>query len=115
MPVATLCELRGIEITDVFRVRTFIRPAGRGADEDWQRWSMYNLTRTGQGGQSGNRPFVPPAIRAGIGVLVTPRGMILRHGLDLPEPQPHFIHEEEIACVGTAVTGTFQRTSWWDV
>lgn len=221
VPVGTLCEVRGIVATDVFGVRTFIRPAGRGADEDWQRWSMYNLIRAGQEEQADLRLFVPPTIGkveegspiervhlardemanmafgievtipgaigkgisgheaaadllgplaplepeaaddlveteaaiqyklgttlrenwipfipvhepgsnreirlqraamprltgAEIGPIVTPRGAILRHGLNLPEPQPYFIHEEEIPRAGTVVTRAFQRTRWWD-
>jgi hypothetical protein len=221
LPVGTLCEVRGIVVTDVFGVRTFIRAAGRGADEDWQRWSMYNLSRAGEGGQADLRLFLAPAtakvqegtpienvlltrdemanmvfgvettipgvigkgisgqeaagdlqrhltpaeppssapvietdaviryqlgttvpenwipfipvhnpgsnrevrlqraamprlVGAQIGPVVTPRGAILRHGLDLPEPQAYFVHEEEVPRVGANVTRAFQRTRWWD-
>jgi len=221
LPVGTLCEVRGIVVTDVFGVRTFIRPAGRGADEDWQRWSMYNLTRAPEGGPADLRlllvpatgkleegspienvlltrdemanmvfgieatipgvigkgisgheaaadllryltpeppqppaavvatdaviryqlgttvpenwiPFIPVhnpgsnrdvrlqraamprLVGAEIGSIVTPRGAILRHGLDVPEPQPYFVLEEGVPQVGANVTRTFQRARWWD-
>lgn len=39
----TLARLDGLVFTDVFGQRTWIEPAGSGPDDDWQRWSMFNL------------------------------------------------------------------------
>ncbi|MGH9237416.1 MAG: hypothetical protein ACRD3G_05200 [Vicinamibacterales bacterium] len=40
-------ETRGLIVHDVFGDVTLVRPADRGADEDWRRWSMFGLeTRT---------------------------------------------------------------------
>lgn len=62
LEVGTLCDVQGIVVTDVFGVRTFVRAAGTGRDEDWQHWSMYNLSRLGEGGSVDTRLFLPPAI-----------------------------------------------------
>ena len=45
---------------------------------------------------------------------VTPRGTLLRHGLDQPDPGPYFIHEEEVPKAGVVVSRTYQRARWWD-
>lgn len=62
LEVGSLAEMKGIVVTDVFGVRTFIRAAGRGPDEDWQRWGMYNLSRTGAGSPADTLLFVPPVL-----------------------------------------------------
>lgn len=59
--VGTLNEVKGIVVTDVFGIRTLVEPAGSGDDNDWQRWSMYNLSRSGEGGAADTRLFIPPA------------------------------------------------------
>jgi hypothetical protein len=48
LPVGAWAQVRGLAVTDVFGDRTWIEPAGRGADDDWQRWAMFNLSRRGQ-------------------------------------------------------------------
>lgn len=47
LPTGTLASLRGLAITDVFGQRLWITPAGAGADNDWQRWSMFTLDTIG--------------------------------------------------------------------
>jgi len=47
LPFNTLCEIRGIVVTDVFGQETLVRPAGRGADTDWHRWSMFKNAELG--------------------------------------------------------------------
>jgi hypothetical protein len=42
MPFNSLCEVKGIAVTDVFGQETLIRPAGRGPETDWHRWTMFN-------------------------------------------------------------------------
>jgi len=44
MPFNSLCEIKGIVVTDVFGMETLIRPAGRGAETDWHRWAMFHNT-----------------------------------------------------------------------
>ena len=59
LEVGTLADIKGIIVTDVFGVRTFIRAAGQGQRMDWQKWSMYNLARSGPADQ---RLFLPPSV-----------------------------------------------------
>lgn len=62
LEVGSLCETLGVLVTDVFGIRTFVRAAGTGPDDDWQRWAMYNLSIAGSGGESDNRLFLPPVV-----------------------------------------------------
>ncbi|MFM9633528.1 MULTISPECIES: hypothetical protein [Streptomyces] len=50
LPAGTLASLRGLAVTDVFGQRLWITPAGAGADNDWQRWSMFTLDTIGSDG-----------------------------------------------------------------
>lgn len=43
LKVGSLARVRGIVVTDVFGVRTFIRRAASRDDEWWHNWNMYNL------------------------------------------------------------------------
>ncbi len=47
MPAGTLSKVRGLTVTNVFGERLWIEAAGKGDDQDWQRWSMYNLATRG--------------------------------------------------------------------
>jgi len=44
MPVNTLCEVKGLVVTDVFGERTLIRAANEGNENNWQRWSMFTIS-----------------------------------------------------------------------
>ena len=61
LPVGTFTSLDGVLVTDVFGVQTWVRPAGRGLDDDWQRWSMFNLTTTAPNDTADTRLLLPPA------------------------------------------------------
>ncbi|MQA95429.1 MAG: hypothetical protein GEV11_12550 [Streptosporangiales bacterium] len=39
----TLARIDGMVVTDVFGRRHWIEAAGSGEDDDWQRWTMFNL------------------------------------------------------------------------
>ena len=43
LQVGSFTRIEGVVVTDVFGDRTLVRAADRGADADWQRWSMYRL------------------------------------------------------------------------
>jgi len=43
LPLGGLTDVRGLVVTNVFGEQTWVEAAGRGADEDWQRWNMYTL------------------------------------------------------------------------
>src|SRR5688572_32949805 len=54
--------------------------------------------------QRGSMPRLTDVISNSV---ITPRGQILRVGLD--NKQPYFVHEEEVPRAGAIVTRTFQR------
>lgn len=62
LEVGTLTDIKGIIVTDVFGVRTFIRAAGEGQRMDWQQWSMYNLKSLRGRDEPDRRLFLPPAV-----------------------------------------------------
>ncbi|MCZ6820657.1 MAG: hypothetical protein O7G31_14390 [Calditrichaeota bacterium] len=62
LEIGTLAEIKGIVVTDVFGVRTFVRPAGSGPDDDWQHWNVYNQSTIGPPGPADTRLFLAPAI-----------------------------------------------------
>jgi hypothetical protein len=47
LPAGTLADVRGLAVTNVFGERLWIDPAGAGAENDWQRWSMFTIDVTG--------------------------------------------------------------------
>jgi hypothetical protein len=62
MEVNTLCEIRGLVVTDVFGDRTLVQAADEGADNDWQRWSMFNLSNKDEIGNYNRQFFLPAAL-----------------------------------------------------
>ena len=76
IPVGSLNEMVSIVVTDVFGQKIVIEAAGRGDDNDWQRWNMYNMnyadvpegSTISVGGKNfsanlaDNRLFIPPTL-----------------------------------------------------
>ena len=60
--VGTVCELRALLVTDDFGEKTLIRPAGRGLDDDWHRWTMFTMSAHRADGKADTRFFLPPAL-----------------------------------------------------
>jgi hypothetical protein len=58
--VGALCEVRGLLVLDDFGERIWIRPAGRGIDDQWQRWSLFTLSTAAA--TADLRLFLPPAV-----------------------------------------------------
>jgi len=57
----TLARVDGVMFTDVFGQRQWIEPAGSGPDDDWQRWSMFNLDVAGTASVAAQLGlFLPP-------------------------------------------------------
>lgn len=56
----SLCDIRGLVITDVFGQRTFVKPAGSGIDDDWTRWSFFSLSTNAR--TANTAAFLPPAL-----------------------------------------------------
>jgi len=44
LPIGVSTRIQGLAVTNVFGERIWIEAAGRGQDEDWQRWNMYTHT-----------------------------------------------------------------------
>jgi hypothetical protein len=60
--VGSLSSLPGLLVTDDFGETTLVRAAGRGADDAWQRWSMFTLGNKFRGRPADVRLFVPPTL-----------------------------------------------------
>ncbi len=62
LPAGSLARVKGIAVTNVFGERTWIRAAGAGQDEDWQRWAMFLLNIKGESDVVADLSLlVPPA------------------------------------------------------
>lgn len=48
LPAGSLAQVEGMAVTNVFGERIWVEPAGRGEDDDWQRWSMFTISTRGQ-------------------------------------------------------------------
>lgn len=64
LAVNTLCEVSSLVVTDVFGDRTLILAADEGADNDWQRWSMFSLSNLGEIGSYNRQFFLPATVGA---------------------------------------------------
>ena len=43
----TISNVRGLVVTNVFGERTWVNPTGKGPDDDWMRWTMFTINKTG--------------------------------------------------------------------
>src|SRR5262245_3321941 len=48
LPAGTIAHVDGVAVKNVFGERTWVEPAGRGLDDDWQRWAMYLVNLKGK-------------------------------------------------------------------
>ena len=49
VPAGTIARVDGVAVTNVFGERTWVEAAGRGLDDDWQRWAMFLSNIHGEG------------------------------------------------------------------
>jgi hypothetical protein len=42
LKVNTICEIKGLVVTDVFGDNTLVSPAGSGSESNWQRWALFH-------------------------------------------------------------------------
>jgi hypothetical protein len=49
LPVASVAQVLGLAVTDVFGDRVWVMPAGSGPGDGWQQWSMFSTSRVGPG------------------------------------------------------------------
>ncbi|MBP6237496.1 MAG: hypothetical protein KA536_15210 [Saprospiraceae bacterium] len=47
LPIGSIANVGGVMVTNTFGENIWIEAAGKGNDEDWQRWSMFNLSVRG--------------------------------------------------------------------
>lgn len=47
LPTGSIANVEGLSVTNVFGERIWVDAAGKGSDEDWQRWNMYSLNIKG--------------------------------------------------------------------
>lgn len=73
----SLVRVRGLAVTTVFGERFWIDAAGAGADDAWQRWSMFNLSVKG----------TTPGQRADTGLLLLPTAPKIQLGPPLEQVQ----------------------------
>lgn len=59
--VGSLLTVEGIELQDVFGVRTLVRHANEGNPQSWNRWNMFTLSPRGDQTSSETRLFLAPA------------------------------------------------------
>lgn len=62
LAINTLCEIKGIVITDVFGQEILIRAAGKGAETNWHRWSMFHNSSKINTENNTNLFYLTPAI-----------------------------------------------------
>ncbi|HEX5169870.1 MAG TPA: hypothetical protein VFW11_11915, partial [Cyclobacteriaceae bacterium] len=61
----TLCEMKGILVKDVFGEYTLVRPAGKGPESQWHRWTMFHHTNLGgESSSSTNSFYLVPGSKA---------------------------------------------------
>ena len=70
LPMGHLCKVEGITVTDVFGQKTNVGAANQGDDQEWQRWSIFNLAKQNEGAaaQADNQLLLPsttPKIQEG--------------------------------------------------
>jgi hypothetical protein len=47
LPLGSIANVEGLMVTNVFGEKIWIDAAGKGSDEDWQRWNMFTLNIKG--------------------------------------------------------------------
>ncbi len=62
VPVGSVVNIRGMAITNVFGERTWIEAAGRGDDDDWQRWAMFLISIKGKGHEAADLSLLVPPV-----------------------------------------------------
>jgi hypothetical protein len=62
-PAGSVLTVRGLAVTNVFGERLWIEPAGGGADDDWQRWSIFTVSVAGESDAPADTSLlVPPTV-----------------------------------------------------
>ncbi len=48
LPAGSVSQVKGLVVANVFGERIWVEPTGKGEDDDWQRWTMYTISRKGK-------------------------------------------------------------------
>lgn len=48
IPVGTISEVKGLTVTNTFGERFWIEASGKGNDDNWHRWNMFNMNVKGK-------------------------------------------------------------------
>jgi len=62
VPAGSVALVRGMAVTNVFGERTWVQAAGRGLDDDWQRWAMFLVSVQGKAREAADLSLVVPPV-----------------------------------------------------
>jgi hypothetical protein len=62
LAAGSIAAVEGLAVTNVFGERIWVEAAGRGADNAWQRWSLYTLSATDPAAQADTSLLVLPTV-----------------------------------------------------
>jgi hypothetical protein len=62
LPINTICEIKGILITDVFGQNQYVRPAIEDPETDWQQFAVFHQTERANYTAKESIFYLPPAV-----------------------------------------------------
>ena len=62
MPTNTICDIKGMLVTDVFGQHFYILPANGNAETQWQRWAMFHHSEKGTAWTSRQSFYLTPSV-----------------------------------------------------
>jgi hypothetical protein len=62
LPAGTLARAEGLAVTNNFGERFWLLPDGKGSEDNWHRWAMFQLSSDSPDGMDDTSLFVPPAV-----------------------------------------------------
>lgn len=63
LPAGTLAQVEGMAVTNTFGERFWVTAAGRGAEQNWHRWAMFQINSEAlTERQSDTSLFIPPVV-----------------------------------------------------
>jgi len=62
LSINIVCEIQNMVITDVFGQHVLVRPAGRGPETSWHRWTMFHQSDRSDDTRNTNVFYLAPAI-----------------------------------------------------
>lgn len=67
LPAGTLARVEGMAVTNNFGERFWILADGRGSQDNWHRWAMFQLSSQVPDGPADTSLFIPPATSSTLG------------------------------------------------